>query len=232
MADRKHVEAKIDVKALSETGQFAGHASVFGNIDDGGDVVVKGAFQEMELTSDGHVRILNQHNMRDPIGKATVKQDEIGLAFDGQLLMELPSARNMYALMKAKIIDGMSIGFDVLEGGAEIMNSGVRMLKALKLYEISPVTFGMNTLARIESVKAATDFGSPREFEDHLRDVGGFSRNQAKIIVSLTWDKHARRRDVGAEAKELFQLVQQLEFKPARDAMGEAKALAELVKSL
>jgi HK97 family phage prohead protease len=193
----KYLGLPLELKALGDSGSFEGYASIFGNVDLGGDVIERGAFKEILKGRDGRVKILNQHRTSDPIGTAEVKQDDKGLYFQGQLILEAPSARSAYALMKGGALDGMSIGYDVLEGGAKIMQSGIRQLKSLKLWEISPVTFGMNPLAGIDSVKAAGNITTIREFEDFLRDAGGFSIAQAKDIAVGGWKSVQYRRDAG-----------------------------------
>ena len=196
----KTITVATEYKSLGDAGDFEGYASVFNNVDLGGDVVEKGAFKEMSLTKDGMIRVLNNHNTRDPLGKAFVVEDDHGLQFKGRLLLELPSARSVYALMKSGITDGMSIGYDILSGGAEITKAGVRKLTALKLWEISAVTFGMNQLARIDSVKAAGDITTIREFEAFLRDEGGFSAGQAKALASSGYGALQAEREVSPDA--------------------------------
>jgi|WetSurMetagenome_2_1015567.scaffolds.fasta_scaffold139669_2 uncharacterized protein len=193
----KFLGLPVEFKAFGDSGSFEGYASIFGNIDLGGDVIERGAFKEIIKGRDGKVKVLNQHSTRDPIGVAEVKQDDKGLYFQGQLILEAPSARSAYALMKGGALDGMSIGYDVLEGGAKILESGIRQLKALKLWEISPVTFGMNPLAGIDSVKSSGNITTIREFEDFLRDAGGFSKAQATDIAVGGWKKLNDRRDAG-----------------------------------
>lgn len=187
----------MEFKAVGDAGKFNGYAAIFGNIDLGGDIIERGAFKEIMKRRNGKVVILSQHNMRDPIGLAEVKEDDKGLAFDGELILEAPSARRDYALMKGGALDGMSIGYDILAGGAEVLKSGVRQLKALRLHEISPVTFGMNPLAGVDAVKAAG--GTIREFEAFLRDVAGFTQREAKAIAAGGWNALSAARDVPQE---------------------------------
>lgn len=194
----KTIDVFSETKILGDDGTFAGYASIFGNVDLGGDVIERGAFKEMFMTKDGHVRVLYQHDSRRPIGKARVNEDQNGLAFEGKLVLEDAVARSAYAMMKNGIIDGMSIGYDVLGNqgdGFEIRGDGVRVLKKLKLWEISPVTFGMNPMAGITSVKHADQIKTIREYEDFLRDVGGFSRAQAKLLASA-WKQLPGQREV------------------------------------
>lgn len=207
----KHLNLPFELKALGDTGTFSGYAAVFGNIDLGGDVIERGAFKELVKTKDGQIIILNQHDSRQPIGKAAVKEDDTGLAFEGQLVLSTAKAREVYEQMKAGILNGMSIGYDVLAGGAEVMQSGVRKLKALKLWEISVVTWGMNPLAGIDAVKAASQITTVREFEDFLRDAG-FSKSQSLLLASGGWSALQGRRD-SDEADAAKQMLRFLESK-------------------
>lgn len=191
------IPIEFETKAFGDTGSFDGYAAIFGNVDLGGDVIERGAFKEIVKGRNGMVKVLYQHNSRDPVGVAEVKQDDKGLRFQGNLILEAPSARSAYALMKGGALDGMSIGYDVLEGGAKTLESGIRQLTGLKLWEISPVTWGMNPLAGIDSVKRAGDIKTIREFEDFLRDAGGFSKSQATAIAAGGWAGLQSRRDAG-----------------------------------
>lgn len=203
---RKQLIVPMQIKAVSDAGAFEGYASIFDNVDLGYDVIEKGAFQEIVKTSDGKVLTLFQHDAYGysqsgglPIGKADVEQDEKGLKFSSQLVMEDPFVQRVHTHLKAKTLDGMSIGFDILPGGAEYTESGVRRLKALRLWEISVVTFGMNPKARVEAVKRAGQMSNIREFEDSLRDELGFSNAQAKRLAAGGWDALQRQRDAGED---------------------------------
>lgn len=202
----KYLNLPTEFKAAGDAGAFEGYAAIFGNVDLGGDVIERGAFKEFVKNGAGKIVVLYQHDMRSPIGVADVKQDDKGLAFHGQLVMEDPKARTANAHMKAGSLTGMSIGYDVLDGGAKIMESGIRQLTALKCWEISPVTFGMNPLAGIDAVKAASEITTIREFEDFLRDAGGYSQAQAKLLATGGFKLLQSQRDVGDE-KGVQQLI-------------------------
>lgn len=204
----------IDLKNVGESGRFEGYASIFGNVDEGKDRIQPGAFKQIVTNSSSKVVTLYMHGFKDPIGLAEVSQDTKGLAFDAALELGDPMARRAHTLMKAGILDGMSIGYDVLDGGATYdEKSGIRDLTALKLWEISPVTFGMNPAARIEGVKfLAAEIKTVREFEAFLRDAGGFDRARAKALASGGWDALLKVRDepegdskAGAQILELIE---------------------------
>jgi HK97 family phage prohead protease len=194
----EHMEQKV----LSDEGDFEGYAAIFGNLDLGGDVIEHGAFEEFQTNKNGDVVVLLAHDRGGmfggaalPIGSAKVFQDDRGLRFKGKLVMDDPLARRVHAHMKAGTLEGMSIGYDILPGGQELLESGVRKLTALKLWEISPVIWGMNPQARIEDVKGARDIKTIRDFEKFLRDVGGFSNSQAKGLALHGFNGLEKNRD-------------------------------------
>lgn len=206
----QHLTLPTEFKAASDSGTFEGYASVFGNADLGGDIVERGAFKEIVKNAAGNVVVLWQHSQHDPIGVATVKQDSKGLHFNGELVLEDPLGRRAHAHMRAGSVSGMSIGYDVLPGGQKILESGIRLLKAIKLWEISVVTFGMNELAGIDSVKAAEQISNIREYENFLRDVGGFSARQAKLLAVDGYKALQSNRDDGdlqAASKQLIESI-------------------------
>jgi HK97 family phage prohead protease len=205
----------MEIKSFNDAGAFSGYASVFGNVDLGGDIVNRGAFKEFEKTRDGFIRVFRDHSSRQIIGKAAVTQDDVGLKFDAQLILEVPGAREAHALMKANVLDGMSIGYDVLPDGATTKASGIRDLTGLKLWEISVVTFGMNPLARIDRVKSV--LRTRRDFEHWLQGEG-FTANQAKSIASVGWKDDSQSRDASESAES-----------QSRDASDEVKAATERI---
>lgn len=200
--------APCEIKANVE-GFFYGYASIFSNVDAVGDVILPGAFKDFVRTKNGKTVVLMAHNSDTfPVGQADVTQDDRGLKFEAALNMDDPDARRLYSHLKAGTISGMSIGYDILPGGARLLDSGVRELSALRLWEISPVIFGANKEAQIQSVKGSdVTFSTPKELEAHLRDVGGFSRSQAKAIVACGFKGLVNQaRDVPGLAANLERL--------------------------
>lgn len=194
----EYMSLPLETKAAEREGGFSGYAAVYGNVDLGGDIIAPGAFKEFASNDDGRITVLWQHRADQPIGTARVKSDKAGLAFDADLVMADPLAQVARAHMEAKSVRGMSIGYDVLPGGAEVMKSGVRKLTALKLWEISLVTFPMNPAAGVASVKGIR---TVREFEEFLRGAG-FSKSQATLIASEGF-RPMGRRESGSVAQGL-----------------------------
>lgn len=185
----KQIEFKAD--AVNDDGTFTGYGSVFGNVDQGGDIVAPGAFTEwlkgFKASADNPLPALWQHRSGEPIGGYTkLKEDSRGLYVEGFLLKDsVPRAAEAYALMKARVVRGMSIGYMVRDDSYDKLTN-VRTLKRLDLAEISVVTFAMNTEAMVETVKSQLESGklpTLPEFEKFLRDAGGFSKSQATAIA-------------------------------------------------
>lgn len=151
---------------LSE-GEFLGYASVFGNVDSYGDVVVKGAFLDTLKEWDesaGVIPVLWGHDMVDPfanIGEVLeAKEDDLGLLVKCRLDLENPKAKQVYRLLKGRRVSQMSFAYDVLEGSyVEAVEDGINKsyyeLRKLKLYEVSVVPIGANQETEILGVKAA-----------------------------------------------------------------------------
>ncbi len=79
----------------------------------------------------------------------------------------------------------MSIGYDVLPNGSEYKGS-TRHLTALKLWEVSLVSFPMHGDARVSSVKSAMP-ATIRELESFARDVRQMSVREAKRWAASAW---------------------------------------------
>lgn len=133
-----------------------GYASVFGLRDKGGDVVMRGAYTESlkRMAARGEsVRMLWQHDPAQPIGIwQEVREDAHGLFVRGRLLPDVARAREAQALLAAKAVDGLSIGYRTLR--ASPLQGGGRSLIELDLWEVSLVTFPMLAEARL-AAKAA-----------------------------------------------------------------------------
>ena len=84
------------------------------------------------------------------------------------------------------------------ESGPPAGSTAKRILDAVHLKEISLVPEPSNDRSRILALKSAvTEVKTIREFEDFLRDVGGYSAAQAKLIASSGFKSIDATRDAG-----------------------------------
>jgi len=175
----QHKSASFELKKEpDEDGSFEGYASVFGVVDQGMDVVGRGAFTK-SLGEGRKVKMLLQHDTSKVIGVwDEIREDERGLFVKGRLLKDVRLGRGAMALMRAGAIDSMSIGYRTKVAVPEA-GGRVRKLMELGLFEVSVVTFPMNEAALVTDVKSLT---TEREFEAFLRDAG-YSRKDAAAIT-------------------------------------------------
>lgn len=201
----------LEVGDVTDKGFFSGYASTY-DVDLGQDKVVQGAFTK-SLGSRMPL-MLWSHDPKSPIGVWNkVAEDTKGLNVDGRILIDqkIPEADKAYALLKAKAIRGLSIGYRVKDAEQE---GDVRLLKELELPEISIVSMPMNQNASVSSVKADELFFKWAMFEDWARRVrdgevppikelenllreAGVPKSVAVQIASVGYAKTIRRSDSG-----------------------------------
>lgn len=193
---------------------ISGYASTY-DLDQGGDIIVKGAFAKTLETSANKVKVLWQHNSDQPIGKPkSMREDDKGLYVESYIAK---TARGDEALelVKEGIIDSMSIGYMVND--SEYKDDGVRVIKELTLMEYSLVTWPMNEAAIITGVKSLR----PKEIERVLREAG-LTKSQAKAIAAAGC---AALREVEPNARS--EASEMLEYIKRQTLTQEAKALLQ-----
>lgn len=212
--DVKYIDRPFEVKAIDDTGVFSGYGSVFGNVDSYGEIVAPGAFGEsLQAWKDaGRLPpVLWQHRSGEPVGPyLEMREDTHGLYVKGQLLVDdVVRAKEARALMKAKAVNGLSIGFVVRDDSFDRV-TGVRTLKKVDLWEVSIVTFPANPAAQVSAVKAAIDqLESLADAERYLRDAGGLSRREATAFIGRI--KSLQSRSDSDELGDLQALQQSLQ---------------------
>lgn len=166
----------------AKDGTVEGYGAIFGNVDNGYDIVEAGAFAD-SLKSGVKVKMLWQHDPWNPIGVwDEVKEDDKGLWVKGRILGDVEKGREATALVKAGALDGLSIGYRTLESRrAEVDGKQVRVIETAELWEVSLVTFPMNPEATIDAVKAAAM--SQREFERQLLRDSKMSRSVVRALM-------------------------------------------------
>lgn len=135
---------------ITDDGMFTGYAAIFDTEDIEGDVLVKGAFaNSLHHRLPDRVQMLYQHDATQPIGKwLTVAEDNRGLFVQGQLLLDLERAQEVYHLIRSDVLTGLSIGYRTVKS-ATIGSGPARALYEVDLWEVSLVTFPMHPEAQI-----------------------------------------------------------------------------------
>ena len=112
MRELKFTGVKLD--KVDEDGVFTGYASLFGVTDLAKDRVEKGAFaKSVGARGVAGIRMLFQHDPNEVIGQwLDIREDARGLLVKGQTGAGSGAGHaKCLALMRAKALDGLSIGF-------------------------------------------------------------------------------------------------------------------------
>lgn len=219
-----HKNFAFKADSVAEDGTFTGYGSVFGNVDSYEEIVAPGAFAKslgLIAKSGDPLPVLWQHNPNNPIGGYTaLSEDAHGLKVAGFLLKDdVALAKEAYALMRARVVKGLSIGYYVRSDSYD-EKTGIRTLNELDLREISVVTFPANEAAQVENVKAALAqtlgagrLPTVREFEDFLREAG-FSKSQAAIVANGGLSKLSRGEPGGEKSDEILAALRSFNLTP------------------
>jgi len=223
--EMKSLEAKED--GGKKTARFTGYAAAFGNVDRGGDIIIKGAFANSITKSEGKVPIQLDHNygIKENAGfGVSAMEDDNGLFVEGELNLEKEAGRDAYSTMKqAESVGaplGMSIGYRTKDSEYD-QDLGIRKLKEVDMGEYSITLFPMNPMAMVTTVKSVMDSDDTeqiskkkRELENILRDAG-CSQNQAKKAISAVFAREVQgdpEEDSTMEfVEELKKLKQEME---------------------
>lgn len=151
----------IDVKALTDgSRKISGYASVWGNVDAAGDVMMRGAFAKSIIergpnsTTNRKIAFLWQHQMDVPLGRITVlKEDEYGLYFEAEISKTQKGDETI-----AQLLDGtlnqFSFGFKyVMDKCTYDRSTDVFYVGEVYLSELSVVTLGCNELTVFTGMK-------------------------------------------------------------------------------
>lgn len=142
------------------TGILKGHASVFGNVDLGGDVVLPGAFRKTLADwarSKRRIPLLIDHKMSTDglVGSLDyAREDAVGLDI-GARFSSIQKAQDIRTLMREGHLDGLSFTYDPVKAHRGMKgDQQVRFLEEMRLFEATITPFPMNILA-LGAAKAA-----------------------------------------------------------------------------
>lgn len=196
-------DATMEIKEITEEGEFEGYAAIFNTVDQGGDIILPGAFSKsLSAIPAQRVKMLWQHNPGEIIGKyLELNEDSRGLFCKGRLFTDLQRGAEVHKLMREGAIEGLSIGYRAKEFSLSSSREDEwrRKLSEVELKEVSVVTFPMNEMAGITAVKKSGEIPTEREFERWLVRDAGFSARDAKAIISRGYKSLQDVRDAGSD---------------------------------
>lgn len=181
MATRPHEvkESPIFVTKIDEDlGIVEAVVSVFGVLDDGNDIVHPGAYRKTITERGFRIRVLDQHNtdsilrvLGKPLELREIGRNELpaevlerypeatgGLFTRTQYLVDTPEGTGAFKRIKSGAVGEYSIGYEALDVDySKVTRDGktvtARNLRTIKLWEYSPVIWGMNPATVTAGVK-------------------------------------------------------------------------------
>lgn len=202
------------VKVDADQGIVEHLISVFGILDEGKDIVHPGAFTKTIAERSGKIRVLDQHatdsinrvigkpkEMRE-IGRSELPADVLkkwpeatgGLLAVTQYLMDTPEGKGAFTRIKEGAIDEYSFAFDALDtdnsrvrdqNGREVT---ARNIRTVKLYEYSPVIWGMNPATVTIDVKSDKP-GKEMTPDGPVRRIGDVLQGTVHKIYTVLCDE-------------------------------------------
>ena len=158
--ETKQVQAQLEVKAEGEGGilHIKAYALAFGNIDSWGDIIMPSACDEFLKSADAdRMALCWQHDRTTVIGIVTAKGvDDYGMWIEADIL-PTTAGNDAAILLRSGAVKEFSIGYRADKYHYEKRDGyeyDIRILDAITVYEVSPVTIAANPAAVIVSAKA------------------------------------------------------------------------------
>ena len=158
--EQKYGDARLEVKSEGEGGilHIKAYALAFGNVDSWGDIILPGACDEFLAGEDAdRMALCWQHDRTIVIGKITDKGvDDYGMWIEADIL-PTSAGKDAAILLKEGAVKEFSIGWRPDKYHYETRagyDYDIRVLEAITIVEVSPVTTAANKKAVIISAKA------------------------------------------------------------------------------
>jgi HK97 family phage prohead protease len=194
--DQTHAFEVAEFKALDDKkGEFEALVSVFGNIDHGGDRVLKGAFAKSlgkwEEKGDP-IPVIWNHMWENPeahigaIHPGVAKETDDGLLVKGRIDLDNPFAKQVYRLLKERRVTEFSFGYNLLDSEKK---DGALDLLEIDLFEVGPTLKGMNPATELLAVKALANATAPKPAPPPsapVTEVKAGARHSKETLAALT----------------------------------------------
>lgn len=174
------VRSKFEV----EDRKIAGYPIVWGEKNDYDEIVLKGATLNSlnargASASKNPIVVLNQHRQAEILCRPTVLQeDDYGLYFEGEVISGVQHADEALAQIRQGVLKQLSYGFDYVWDNNKTYYDEVTdaiILREIKIWEISVVTFSSGESAQLRSYK-----------ESQIRSIlGKYTKEQISDLQNL-----------------------------------------------
>jgi HK97 family phage prohead protease len=150
--DRKTYSPEL-LKMTGEAGSFRAVFSLFNTPDSDNDVTLPGAFEngaETRIAQWGHA-------WNAPvIGRGVIQSDAEKAWVDGQFFLNMQAGRETYEAVKgSRALQQWSYAYDLLDWEhGDFEGRPVRLIKRVRVHEVSPVLLGSQSRTYTDSIKA------------------------------------------------------------------------------
>ena len=231
MKELEYKTSRLEVKNTDGEGcHIRAYALVFGNVDSYGDVIAPKACDSYLAGEDAaRTKLCYQHNITDVIGVITEKGvDNVGMWFEADIL-PTTLGKDVATLIKAGALDEISIGYYADEYHYEKRDGyayDLRVLDAITVIEISPVTRAANPKAVITAVKAED---TTQEQEKPLKENEDMEEIKKQLETLEQKAASAEQRAVAAEQKAA---EKEQEIKTAQENINNLDASVKAQQTL
>jgi uncharacterized protein len=180
----------LKLKSVSTDGTFLGYGSTYGNLDLVGDIVQPGAFAQSIQSQGKGYPLLWVHDQETPLGIAKISDSQTGLVVNGQLLMSDPNAVRVHGHLQMGSVRGLSIGFASPDPAQTSYDeNGTRILRSIRLFELSLCPVPANPLAIVTSVKSARrSFAEMAHFMQDIRSKAAPLDDETRAHVQTIYE--------------------------------------------
>lgn len=188
MNDKMLRKALFDIQVKdADKGEIEAVIATFNVKDHDGDWTLPGAFEDgaaVRISAYGHESWFGAL----PVGKGVLKTTDQDARFVGRFFMDTAQGLETFKTVKGMgSLQEYSYGFDVLERGElteDLRQRGVfRVLKKLKVHEVSPVLLGAGIGTRTVTVKGRDDEAEPMR-SAALTELARFEKTRAALLRS------------------------------------------------
>jgi len=160
------------------------YVSIFGNVDEGQDRANRGMFEKTLAESFEDIRFCWQHDWFWPIGVPRVVEEDSSGLFTRSYISRTSRGNDALVLLHDGAVKEMSIGYNTVKALTD-EETGIRDLIEVHLMDYSPVTWGMNRLARVTGVKGNDYALAVRRFAAMRDDITGGRLSNPDYLTQL-----------------------------------------------
>ncbi|OII61202.1 hypothetical protein BJP40_06660 [Streptomyces sp. CC53] len=195
---------RVEIKN-ADRGEIAAVFSTFDVVDHDGDVTRRSAFQ------DGAPVLISAFNHASwegalPVGKGVIRVTEKEAVLDGQFFMNTTHGRDTFETVKeAGELQEFSYGFTITDSEpGEVEGKSVRVIKGVKVTEVSPVLMGAGIGTRTLALKGHKQDGSLMDDDEKSAVIPAIRRAipaHETETVTRSWNSAATTKALPEQAR-------------------------------